>query len=67
MIIVLGMSNQEDFRWPEKPLEKTQEIDNEARISKKAEMKRKLNRNQKRMTLWDMQLSSIIFLVKYTL
>ena len=57
------MSNQEDFRWPEKPLEKTQEIDNEARISKKAEMKRKLNRNQKRMTLWDMQLSSIIFLV----
>ena len=61
------MSNQEDFRWPEKPLEKTQEIDNEARISKKAEMKRKLNRNQKRMTLWDMQLSSIIFLVKYTL
>ena len=67
MIIVLGMSNQEDFRWPEKPLEKTQEIDNEARISKKAEMKRKLNRNQKRMTLWDMQLSSIIFLVKYSL
>ena len=67
MIIVLGMSNQEDFRWPEKPLEKTQEIDNEARISKKAEMKRKLNRNQKRMTLWDMQLTSIIFLVKYTL
>ena len=61
------MSKQEDFGRPEKPLEKTQEIDNEARISKKAEMKRKLNRNQKRMTLWDMQLSSIIFLVKYTL
>ena len=61
------MSKQEDFGRPEKPLEKTQEIDNEARISKKAEMKRKLNRNQKRMTLWDMQLTSIIFLVKYTL
>ena len=29
------MSNQEDFRRPEKPLEKTREIDNEARISKK--------------------------------
>ena len=33
------MSRQEDFRRPEKPLEKTPEIDNEARISKKAEMK----------------------------
>ena len=32
------------------PLEKTQEIDNEARISKKAEIKRKLNRNEKRIT-----------------
>ena len=31
------MSNQEDFRRPEMPLEKTREIDNEARISKKAE------------------------------
>ena len=41
------MSKQEDFHRPEKPLEKTREIDNEARISKKAEMKRKLNRNQK--------------------
>ena len=38
MIIVLGMSNQEDFHWPEKPLENTQEID------KEAEMKRKFNR-----------------------
>ena len=28
-------------------MEKTREIDNEARISEKAEMKRKLNRNQK--------------------
>ena len=37
------MSKQEDFHLPEKPLEKTWEIDNEARISKKAEMKRKLN------------------------
>ena len=45
------MSRQEDFCWSEKPLEKTWEIDNEARISKKAEMKRKFNRNQKRITL----------------
>ena len=45
------MSNQEDFRRPEKPLEKTREIDNEARISEKAEMKRKFNRNQKRIIL----------------
>ena len=44
------MSKQEDFRWPEKALEKPQEIGNEARISKKAEMKRKFNRNQKRAT-----------------
>ena len=45
------MSKQDDFRRPEKPLEKTREIDNEARISKKAVMKRKFNRNQKRVTL----------------
>ena len=45
------MSKQEDFRWPEKLLEKTREIDNEARISKKAEAKRKFNRNQKQKTL----------------
>ena len=44
------MSKQEDFRRPEKPLEKTREIDNEARTSKKAEMKRKFNRNQKLIT-----------------
>ena len=41
------MSKQEDFGQPEKPLEKTWEIDNEAKISKKAKMKRKFNRNQK--------------------
>ena len=29
---------QEDFHWPEKPLGKTREIDNEARISKETEM-----------------------------
>ena len=46
------MSKQEDFRRPEKPLEKTREIDNEARISKKAKIKRKF-----------IQLSSLIFLV----
>ena len=32
------MSNQEDCHRPEKPLEKTWEIDNEARISKEAKM-----------------------------
>ena len=45
------MSKQEDFRQPEKPLEKTREIDNESRVSKKTEIKRKFNRNQKRITL----------------
>ena len=45
------MSKQEDFRRPEKPLEETREIANEARTSKKAEMKRKFNRNQRRITL----------------
>ena len=44
------MSKQEHFCQPEKLLEKTLEIDNETRISKKAEMKIKLNRNQKRIT-----------------
>ena len=45
------MSNQEDFGRPEKPLEKTREIDNKARISKKNEMKRRFNKDQKRITL----------------
>ena len=45
------MSKQENFHRPEKPLDKMQEIGNEARISKKAEMRRKFNRNQKRLTL----------------
>ena len=45
------MSKQEHFGRYEKPLEKSREIDNEARISKKAKMKRKFNRNQKRITL----------------
>ena len=45
------MSKQEDFGRPEKPLDKTREIDNKAKISKKAEMKRIFNRNQKRITL----------------
>ena len=44
------MSKQEDLHQPEKPLGKTWEIDNEARISKEVEMKRKFNRNQKRIT-----------------
>ena len=43
------MSKQEDFGRPENLLEKTREIDNGARMSKKAEMKRKFN--QKRITL----------------
>ena len=38
------MSKQEDLGRPEKPLEKTQEIDNEARIWKKAKMKKKKKR-----------------------
>ena len=66
MIIVLRIPEQEDFHRPEMPLEKMREIDNEARISKKAEMKRKFKRNQKRITLWDIQLSSIIFLLRFT-
>ena len=44
------MSKQEHFHGPEKPLEKTQEIDNEARISKEAKMKKKISRNQNRIT-----------------
>ena len=49
------------------PLGRTREIDNEARISKKAEMKRKFNRNQNRIIPWNIQLSSLIFLVLITL
>ena len=45
------MSKQEDFHQPEKPLGKTWEIDNKARISKKATMEEKFNRNQKCITL----------------
>ena len=44
------MSKQEDFHRPEKLLEKKREIDNEARITKEAEMKGKFNRNHKRIT-----------------
>ena len=44
------MCKQEDFHRPEKLPEKTWEIDNEARISKEVEMKRKLYRNQKCIT-----------------
>ena len=45
------MSKQEDFCRSKKPLEKTREIDNKARISKKNEMKKKFNKDQKRITL----------------
>ena len=41
------MFQQEDFHRSEKQLEKMREIDDEARISKETEMKRKFNRNQK--------------------
>ena len=58
------MSKQEDFHRSEKLLEKTQEIDSEVRISEKTKMKRKFNRNQKGITPWNIQLSSLIFLVK---
>ena len=57
------MSKQEDFGRPEKPLEKTREIDNEVRISKKAEIKRKFNRNQRRILLSYIQLSSLTSLL----
>ena len=45
------MSKQEEFSRPEKQLEKTRKIDNETRISKKAEMKEKFKINQKSITL----------------
>ena len=60
------MSKQEDFGRSEKPLEKTRENDNEIRILKKAEMKRKFNRNQKQITLLDIQLSSLTSLIIWT-
>ena len=64
MIIVLGMSKQEDFKSTWKAAWKTREIDKEARISKKAKMKRKFNGNQKQIALWDIQLSSLTTLYK---
>ena len=45
------MSKEENFRQPEKPLEKTRQTDKEVRISKKVKVKRKFNRNQKLITL----------------
>ena len=39
------------FRRPQKALEKRRETDNEARISKKAVMKRRFNRSQQWITL----------------
>ena len=44
------MSKHEDFHRSEKSIEKTRKIDNEAIISKEAEMKRKFNRNQNLVT-----------------
>ena len=63
MIIVLGITGQEHFHRPEIPLEKTREIDYEARISKKAKMKRKFNRNQKNINPSDIQLSCLTSLI----
>ena len=60
------MSKQEDFGRNGKSLEKTREIDNEARISKKAQMKRKFNRNLKQIILWDIHLSSLTSLIQNT-
>ena len=60
------MSKWENIHWPKKSLEKTREIDNEARISRKAEMKRKFNRNQKWITHCDIQLSSLTSLLTST-
>ena len=57
------MSKQDDFRQPEKPLEKMMEIDNEARISKKAGMKRKFNVNQKHITSQHIRLSCLTSLI----
>ena len=44
------MSKHEDFHRPEKQLEIMREIDNEATISYKVEIKRKSNRSQKCIT-----------------
>ena len=63
MIIVQGITGQENFHRPEIPLGKTREIDYEARISKKAKMKRKFNRNQKNINPSDIQLSCLISLI----
>ena len=56
MIYIINFDNcsesilEEDFHQAEVTPEKTREIDNEARISKTAEMKSKFNRNQKHIT-----------------
>ena len=44
------MPKHEDVHRPEKPLEKTREIDHEVRISKEAKMKLKFNRRQECIT-----------------
>ena len=40
-----------------------QEIDNRSRISEEVEMKRKFNRNQRCISLLDIELSSLTFLM----
>ena len=66
MRIALGIYEQEDFHRPEISVKKTLEIGNEARISKKPKIKRKFNRNQKRITPWDIQLSCLTSLFIHT-
>ena len=41
------MSKQEDFHLPKNPLEKTREMETEARTSNKAEINKKFNKNQR--------------------
>ena len=66
LVILLGISEHKDFHRLEIALEKSRETDKEARISKKAEMERKFNRNQKRITPWHIQLSSLASLIWVT-
>ena len=56
------MSKEEGFNWPGKYIKKTWEIYNKVRMLKEAYMKRNFNRNQKRISPLDIQLSSPTFL-----
>ena len=56
MIIVLGISEQDDFHRPEIPLEKKREIDNEANI--------KESRNEKKIQWKSEAHNSVKYLAK---